>query len=228
MSDMFQNSYLHEVGNLSNWDTSKVINMSGMFSGTKLTSIGSLSNWNTSNVFDMSYMFQNSYLHEVGNLSNWDTSKLTYPRLMFDGSGIDYFAVSNEKQECNNQIKIMDNLAVMGQTGKTIAIIKVPAFYKDTSGKSKAQIVYDTVLPLVKKTADEQYKIFYDSLDTDIKKNFPSDILLERVHPGNISNSSEVANKIFEIKLPGIKTVTINYIDPDGKLVKTDQVYQVS
>ena len=228
MSDMFQNSYLHEVGNLSNWDTSKVINMSGMFSGTKLTSIGSLSNWNTSNVFDMSYMFQNSYLHEVGNLSNWDTSKLTYPRLMFDGSGIDYFAVSNEKQECNNQIKIMDNLAVMGQTGKTIAIIKVPAFYKDTSGKSKAQIVYDTVLPLVKKTADEQYKIFYDSLDTDIKKNFPSDILLERVHPGNISNSSEVANSIFEIKLPGIQTVTINYIDPDGKVVKTDQVYQVS
>ena len=228
MSDMFQNSYLHEVGNLSNWDTSKVINMSGMFSGTKLTSIGSLSNWNTSNVFDMSYMFQNSYLHEVGNLSNWDTSKLTYPRLMFDGSGIDYFAVSNEKQECNNQIKIMDNLAVMGQTGKTIAIIKVPAFYKDTSGKSKAQIVYDTVLPLVKKTADEQYKIFYDGLDTDIKKNFPSDILLERVHPGNISNSSEVANSIFEIKLPGIQTVTINYIDPDGKVVKTDQVYQVS
>ena len=100
-------------------------------------------------------------------------------------------------------------------------LYKVPTFYKDTSGKSEAQIVYDTVLPLVKKTADEQYKIFYDSLDTDIKKNFPSDILLKRVHPANISNSSEVANSIFEIMLPGIQ---INYVDQNGKVVETAQI----
>ena len=220
MSDMFSESALQMVGDLSNWDTSKVTNMSGMFQYSRLH-ILNLGNWNTSNVTDMSYMFQNSYLNEVGNLSNWDTSKLTYPAYMFDGSGIDYFLVTNEKGEFNNQIKIMDNLAVMGQTGRTIATIKVPTFYKDTSGKSKAQIVYDTVLPLVKKTADEQYKIFYDSLDTDIKKNFPSDILLKRVHPANISNSSEVANSIFEIMLPGIQ---INYVDQNGKVVETAQI----
>ena len=223
MSDMFQNSCLLEVGDLSHWDTSKVTNMSGMFKDSHLHTLN-LGNWNTSNVTDMSDMFQNSYLHEVGNLSNWDTSKLTYPYDMFNGSGLNYFSVSNlgsTTTEFNNKIKVMDDLAIMGQTGATIATIKAPTFYKNISGENQAQIVYETVLPLVRKATDEQYKRFYDNLDAKNKKMFPSRILLERVYPEHLSNPSEVANSIFEIKFPEIQ---ISYVDQNGKVIKTDMI----
>ena len=224
---MFTNSGLQTVGDLSHWNTSKVTSMRSMFSGTALRSVGDLSHWNTSNVTDMSEMFQNSYLHEVGNLSNWDTSKLMYPYNMFDGSGLNYFSVSNlgsTTTDFNNKIKVMDDLAIMGQTGATIATIKAPTFYKNISGENQAQIVYETVLPLVRKATDEQYKRFYDNLDAKNKKMFPSRILLERVYPEHLSNPSEVANSIFEIKLPEIQNGSINYVDQDGKVIKTDKI----
>ena len=223
MSYMFATQALQSIGDLSNWNTSNVVDMSNMFANSHLHTLD-LSNWNTSNVTDMSSMFQNSYLHEVGNLSNWNTSRLSNLTDIFDGSGIDYFIVPNEKGKFNNQVKIIDNLAVMGPTGQTIATIKVPTFYKNVFGKSKAQGVYDIVLPLARNAADEQYKIFYDGLDTDTKNIFPSKVLLERIHPDHISNPSEVANSIFELKSPETLTGTINYVDSDGKVIKTDKI----
>ena len=49
------------IGDLSNWDTSKVTDMSSMFSNAgcyaSTFDIGNLSNWDTAKVTDMSYMF---------------------------------------------------------------------------------------------------------------------------------------------------------------------------
>ena len=68
---------------LSNFDTSKVTDMSKMFSSMEnLTSLN-LSNFDTSKVTDMSQMFANMYALTSLNLSNFDTSKVTDMSKMF-------------------------------------------------------------------------------------------------------------------------------------------------
>ena len=70
---------------LSNFDTSKVTNMSSMFgSMSKLTTLN-LSSFNTSKVADMSNMFYGMSKLTNLNLSNFDTSKVTNMGYMFSG-----------------------------------------------------------------------------------------------------------------------------------------------
>ncbi len=69
---------------LSNWDTSKVTNMSSMFQSCSLTSLN-LSNWNTSEVTDIRQMFYSTGLVTL-NLSGWDTSKVTTMQGLFNSS----------------------------------------------------------------------------------------------------------------------------------------------
>ena len=90
-SDMFsRNSNENKIGNIkdldiSNFDTSKVTQMSGMFSGmSSLTSLD-LSNFNTSKVWDMDSMFRGMSSLTSLNLSNFDTSRVAYMRWMFSG-----------------------------------------------------------------------------------------------------------------------------------------------
>ena len=68
---------------LSNFNTSKVTNMSSMFSScSSLTSLD-VSNWNTSNVTDMNYMFYYCNSLTSLDLSNFNTSKVTNMSYMF-------------------------------------------------------------------------------------------------------------------------------------------------
>ena len=90
-SDMFsRNSNENKIGNIkdldiSNFDTSKVTQMSGMFSGmSSLTSLD-LSNFNTSKVWDMDSMFSGMSSLTSLDLSNFDTSRVAYMRWMFSG-----------------------------------------------------------------------------------------------------------------------------------------------
>ncbi|XRB09767.1 EF-hand domain-containing protein [Pycnococcus provasolii] len=69
---------------ISGWDTSKVTDMRSMFDGA--TSFNQdISKWNTAEVTDMSNMFY--YAWEFNqDISGWDTSKVTYMDGMFDGA----------------------------------------------------------------------------------------------------------------------------------------------
>ena len=79
----FVSSETLEELNLSNFDTSKVINMSSMFRECiKLITLD-LSNFNTSNVTDMSYVFNGCSSLTSLNLSNFNTSKVTNMSNMF-------------------------------------------------------------------------------------------------------------------------------------------------
>ena len=70
---------------LSNFDTSRVTDMSSMFSNMfNLTSLN-LSNFDTSRVTDMNSMFRNMFNLTSLNLSNFNTSKVTNMGSMFDG-----------------------------------------------------------------------------------------------------------------------------------------------
>ena len=69
---------------LSNMDTSGVINMSNMFSdNTSLTNITFGDNFNTANVINMSGMFRNCTILKTIDLSSFDTSNATIMTSMF-------------------------------------------------------------------------------------------------------------------------------------------------
>merc|ERR1712100_851961 len=81
MSLMFK--YTPFNGDLSKWDVSKVTNMNTMFYSASSFN-GDLSKWDVSKVWGMSGMFEDSDFN--GDLSKWDVSKVTSMYRMFLGS----------------------------------------------------------------------------------------------------------------------------------------------
>ena len=88
MSSMFKGMNQIEVLNLSNFDTSKVTNMSSMFEGMYGFTSLDVSNFDTSNVIDMSSMFQGTWQLVSLNLLNFNTSKVKKMNSMFNGSSL--------------------------------------------------------------------------------------------------------------------------------------------
>lgn len=99
--------------NISDWDTSKVTDMTRMFvKCTKLTSLD-LSSFDTSNVTNMCQMFSECAMESL-NISTWDTSKVTDMSRMFyeckkltslDLSNFNTSSVTNMRQmfyRCNS------------------------------------------------------------------------------------------------------------------------------
>ena len=88
-STMFNNFFGEMVLSIinidfTNFNTSKVTNMSNMFSGSRTIESLDLSNWDTSNVTDMSGMFSSCmYLTSIIGLENLNTSNVTDMRYMF-------------------------------------------------------------------------------------------------------------------------------------------------
>ena len=70
---------------LSNFDTSKVTNMTRMFSGTSSLTTLDLSNFDTSKVTNMSRMFEDASSLIILNLSSFNTSQVTDMQGMFYG-----------------------------------------------------------------------------------------------------------------------------------------------
>ena len=71
-------------GHISEWDVSRVQNMSGLFENAKDFN-EDLSSWDVSNVRDFQFAFANATSF-AGNLSSWDTSNVKYMKHMFHGA----------------------------------------------------------------------------------------------------------------------------------------------
>lgn len=80
MSSLFENKQLFNK-NISAWDTSSVTNMSGMFYNARMFD-QDISGWNVSNVTDMSNMFHNAYVFNQ-DISGWNISNTTNISGMF-------------------------------------------------------------------------------------------------------------------------------------------------
>ena len=76
-------------GDISNWDTSKVTNMSFMLTmdgqATKHQFNQNIGSWDVGEVTNMRYMFNNSIFNQ--DIGNWDTSKVTSMAFMFASNG---------------------------------------------------------------------------------------------------------------------------------------------
>ena len=93
---------------LSNFDTSKVANMSHMFNGMRNLTTLNLSNFNTSNVTNMGGMFFSMTNLTTLNLSNFDTSKVTDMGSMF--YGISNLTTLNLSNFNTSQVTIMGGM----------------------------------------------------------------------------------------------------------------------
>ena len=68
---------------LHNLDTTNITNMSAMFNGgSNLTTIGDVSQWDTNKVTDISQMFMNAKALRHLNISNWNLTKLANKNAM--------------------------------------------------------------------------------------------------------------------------------------------------
>lgn len=87
VTDWLQNATtacLKYGGHISEWDTSRVYNMSGLFANSD-TFNDDVSRWDVSNVRDFRYTFSNASSFR-GDLSSWDTSNTVYMQHMFHGA----------------------------------------------------------------------------------------------------------------------------------------------
>ena len=84
MSEMFYDCSSLQSLDLSNWNVSNVIYMNYMFQKCSSLQSLDLSNWNVSNVTKMEHMFQDCTSLQSLDLSNWNVSKVTDIGYMFD------------------------------------------------------------------------------------------------------------------------------------------------
>ncbi|GGD02976.1 BspA family leucine-rich repeat surface protein [Enterococcus wangshanyuanii] len=95
MRFMFRNTSNLTSLDVSNWDTSNVVDMFGMFDAVKVTELN-VSNWNTSKVTDMSNMFAGADNLANLDVSNWDMSNVVNTSSMFyNASNLVSLDVSN-------------------------------------------------------------------------------------------------------------------------------------
>lgn len=194
------NYQLNNVGDLGKWDTRNVTDMSGMFYDNHGGDIGDLSHWDTSNVTDMSYMFSSSSTSASG-LTHWNTKNVRDMSDMFDASDLPYKIVaSNASAVIPNQVTLKDS------TGKILALIDTPTIYN--SNKS----VKATIDEIVQAEVTKLNKLNHTSYGTPKIISVGDDDY-------SIANATYVVNTESQSK-----TGLINYVDQDGKVVKTDQI----
>lgn len=82
---------LKRYGDIKNWDTSKITNMSGLFIINRKSLIAvddfneDISGWNVANVTDMTAMFYGAKSFNC-DISRWNVANVKKRDLMFDGA----------------------------------------------------------------------------------------------------------------------------------------------
>ena len=116
---------LKEIKGINNFNTSKVTRMNSMFEGCNELENLDLSNFNTSNVWSMERMFYGcSKLKQIIGINNFDISKVTKKYEMFSGCSNELGNInfSNSGISIDNNKIINDNMN-NDNKGKSIAVV---------------------------------------------------------------------------------------------------------
>lgn len=209
VSHMFYKaSNLKIIEGLENWNTENIEYMESMFYGdSNLNSIGDISKWKTGNVKDMSRMFWGTkLLTNIGNLSNWRTQNVQRMNGIFVNSGLHLiFYVANSDKKYDNKVNLID------ESGNTIATIQSPTFYYQNT-QSEPITVKQTVTQLILNKINELSNKHLNKVYTNLRMDNAFDS----------ENTTDMANATYIVDV--LQKVKINYIDPTGKLLKTDIV----
>ena len=108
MERFFENCSKIIALDLSNFDSSKIINMLYMFNGcNKLKEIKGINQFKTNNVTDFRVMFQECYKLSYLDLSNFNTSKVTDMSFMFNECNkMKYLNLLNFTINCDTELML--------------------------------------------------------------------------------------------------------------------------
>ncbi len=244
MSHMFE-GYKGVIGDLSHWDTSNVRNMSWMFFFSS-ASVSGLNTWNIRQTTDMSDMFDSSSPYKI--VASNERSIIPNQVTLKDNTGkilaiIDTPTIYDSNKSVRSTIDgiVQAEINKLNKLNHTsYETLKIISDGDDDYSIANATYVVNTERP--SKTG----LIYY--IDYDGKKVVKTDQISGKVGDKvdvkiSLPDGYELANKDEQVpstitvgddgietiiisikKIPVTKTGTINYIDPDGKVVKTDQV----
>ena len=175
---------------LSNFDTSKVTNMSSMFFGMSNLTTLNLSNFDTSNVTSMFSMFSHMSNLTTLDLSNFNTSKVTNMSDMFQGLNLTSLDLSNfdtsNVTDMSNMFFGMSNLTTLNLSNFDTSNV--------TDMSNMFQEMYDLkILDIsnfdISKVENMSYTfaIFHDHNAGLLDK-------LEKIYVNNDFNTSQLAN----------------------------------
>ncbi len=197
---------------LSNIDTSNVINMSYMFNGTSNVDLKGFQNLNLSNVVDISYMFNTSG-HYFGNfiLSNYDTQNVINASRMFN-----YIRVYNaplvqmnnfELINAENVVAMFDNMSLYNTTNLDLGGVK---FYKEINaysmfGRLSSNTLQSVTLPNFVNGINNAYGMFlyWSCANLTEINNFQIDF----------SKVDSMAMAFSSMNLPNMTSFNLSWID---------------
>ena len=115
ISNLFDGCDILESINISNFNTSNVVDMRRMFSGIRITSID-LSHFNTSNVKYMTEMFYNTFVLNSLNLSNFNTENvIEMTRMFYECNCLRYLDITSFTiNDINDNFKLMSQVLFPG------------------------------------------------------------------------------------------------------------------
>ena len=197
MFGMFSSSKATTL-DLSNFDTSKVTDMSSMFSSSKATTLN-VSNFDTSNVTDMRKMFYGSQAITL-DVSNFDTSNVTNMSNMFNNSTkLKTIYVSdkfNTDAVTNSSSMFTNCTSLVGGSGTTFDSTKVDKTYARIDGGTSSPGYFTDIAD---KNIPEPSSFSTDSWKTIIKA----------VKNNNISKYNVGDTKTIDIGSYGTHTLRV-------------------
>ena len=239
-------SLLSSLSDISKWNTKNVINMSYMFYGCSLLSfLPDISKWNTQNVTNMSYMFYGcSLLSSYPDISKWNTQNVTNKSNMFLGrtqtsanTSINKEKKLNMRKSFNNNISLLTSFEISKYNLLHNNIIKSDDL-KENKKKSKEIINKNvdeiTILYKIKNIKNKKsIRIFGEEFvknNKDKCKIIINGKEIELCSYINININKINNNKIYEIKLNGINSITnmsrmfINEFDDEIQLLSLPDI----
>lgn len=198
MESMFENCYLLNSFDFSNFDTLSVTNMRGMFCACKAVASFGLSSFNTSNVLNMSWMFQDCCSLETLDLCNFDTSNVMDMEGMFSGCtvltifNISSFNTSN-----------VTNMGYMFENCRALTDIDVSNFDTSNVTTMKRMFYYCMSLP------DIDASSFDTSNVTSMYMMFQGCRSLVALNISNFNTSNVTSNGFMLDNMPCLKKITL-------------------
>ena len=184
MENMFYSCYnINSISGIENLDTSHVTNMCSMFNSCYDLTYLNLSNWNTSNVIDMSYMFSSSSALS-GEITIMNPNITDYSRMFSGCSTYDYAKfVIKYTDGCKDIAQNMRNTRTSNYHGNPHVYLYEPIYYlitgeeisnriEETASTATKIIVTNTAIPNTKKSNSILISIYanynvYMYLDND-------------------------------------------------------------
>ena len=253
IGNMFQNcTSLTSVGNINNWNTSKIQSMSGVFWGCAEITKLELLNWDTSSVRTMDSCFRDCNKLETLLISTWDTSSVTNFSNMFRNcTSLTKLNISNfdlsKATVTSNMLGSCPNLTVYVNKNKfndeVRTIASSATIFKEFDGKIVVQYTYlNTNYPSINPKFNGGGSYSYSFVD-EINGNMTTRTITSETLPTRIQFYESSTNmgygdirEIYEINTRELTTAQdmfrnnyalqkINYFNVTNKVIDMSHVF---